>query len=211
MGRLAEACQFAVECGADGLHVDIMDAHFVPNLSMGPDIVKAVRESVEVHMSVHLMMTHPHRYLRSFIEAGADTLQIHIECESDVIQSLKDIRSMGVRPGITLNPDTPARAIYEVMDRKLVDEVLFMSVYPGFGGQQFMIEVLDKVREIRARYPYVDISIDGGVDIDNAEKAAEAGANIFIAGTSLFKSDNMQQDIATMRERTSSAFSEPTS
>jgi len=206
LDRLGEACRHALDSGADGLHVDIMDAHFVPNLSFGPNVVKMARDRVGGYLSVHLMMTHPHRYVRPFAEAGADTLLIHIEAESDVVRTLRDIRGMGIRPGITLNPDTPAEAVYEVIDRKFVDEILVMSVHPGFGGQSFMPEVLDKVRQLRRYAPGLDLSIDGGINRETAAQAAEAGCNVFMMGTALFKATDMGSEILALRRECSNAF-----
>lgn len=206
IGRLEEACLYAEECGADGLHVDIMDGHFVPNVSLGPPVVAMAKKMVDLHLSVHLMMTNPDRYLRPFIEAGADTLHIHIEPDYDVKKALRDIRGLGVRPGITLNPETPVDSIFPVLDDGLVDEVLVMSVHPGFGGQSFIPDVLPKAAAVRARLPDIDISMDGGIDLNTAVDAAAHGVNIFIAGSSLFNADRMAEDIAEMRRRAAEAF-----
>lgn len=206
MGRLEEGCRKAVDCGADGLHVDIMDGHFVPNLSMGPAVVRMADEAIELPLGVHLMMTNPDRHLRAFIEAGADTLHIHIEPDYDIPKALRDIRGLGVRPGITVNPETPVESIYEVLDEGLVDEVLIMSVHPGFGGQSFIADVLPKAAAVRRRMPDVDIAMDGGIDLETCSAAAEHGVNIFIAGSALYKADDMAADIARMRERTEKAY-----
>jgi ribulose-phosphate 3-epimerase len=204
-GRLAAGVQSAVAAGADGLHVDIMDAHFVPNLSFGPNVVAMAREQGDVYLSVHLMMDNPDKYLRPFIEAGADLLMIHIEADYPVRNSLRDIRSLGIKSGITINPDTPAAAIYHLVDEELVDEVLVMSVHPGFGGQSFIPEVLPKIAAIRTRYPELDISIDGGINLENCVTAAEHGANVFIAGTTLYGADDMRAAIAEMRAKCAAA------
>lgn len=202
-GHLAAEGRRAMDSGADGLHVDIMDAHFVPNLSFGPNVVAMAREEVDCYLSVHLMMDNPDKYLRPFIEAGTDLLLIHIEPEYDVEASLRDIRSMGVKPGITLNPDTPAESIFPVLDAGLVDEVLVMSVFPGFGGQSFIPDVLQKAWTIRQRRPEIDISIDGGINLENCGKAAASGVNVMIAGTTLFKAEDMGAAIAEMRSKCS--------
>lgn len=207
-GRLEEACRLCEVSGSDSLHLDIMDGHFVPNLSMGPAVVRMARETVKIPLSVHLMITRPDRYADTFIRAGGDTILIHIEADCDVKETLRKIRDAGVRPGITLNPDTPADAIADVMSEELADEILCMTVHPGFGGQAFIDAVLPKMRTLRQRYPDTDISVDGGLDIETSARSAAQGANIFMAGTSLFKAEDMREEIRTLRERTISAWND---
>jgi len=207
-GNLAEGARRAEDSGGDALHVDIMDGHFVPNLSMGPDVVAMARAAVRIPLSVHLMMTNPHEYLTSFIEAGANSLLIHIEAECDVPAALGRIRELGARPGITLNPETPAEMVFGVLER--VDEVLCMTVHPGYGGQAFMPEVLPKIRALRARAAakgrHLDILVDGGIDADTAAQCAAHGANAFVAGTSLYRSSDMAARVAELRARAAAAF-----
>ncbi len=195
--------------GADLLHIDIMDAHFVPNLSMGPDVVKMCKAALHIPLSVHLMMTRPDQYYINFIEAGADTLLIHIEAECDVLKTLHRIREHGAKPGITVNPDTPARMIFPVLE--MVDEVLCMTVHPGYGGQSFIREVLPKIREIRdyanANGMHdLDIMVDGGISKETAAECAAAGANLFVAGTSLYAQADMKRAIDRMRTAACDAF-----
>lgn len=200
-GHLADGVRQADDAGADGLHLDIMDAHFVPNLSMGPDVVAMANRVTEIPLNVHLMMSKPGAYLERFIRAGADILLIHIEIEGDIPGMLRQIRQLGARPGITLNPDTPAEAVYDVLPE--VDEVLCMTVHPGYGGQKFIESVLPKIRKlrsfIRGRGLDVDINVDGGIDLETVGAAAAAGANVFVAGTSLYRAANMQESVAAMR------------
>lgn len=191
----------AESAGADELHLDIMDARFVRNLSMGPDVVRMARRETGLRLSVHLMMMQPTDYIDVFAESGAGTLLIHIEAQCDHVKLLRQIRQHGIRAGITLNPETPVIAVEPVLN--LVDEVLVMSVHPGFGGQKFMDLVLPKIKKLFHRSrdldrPF-DISVDGGIDADTARAAAPCGANIFIAGTSLFQAADMPAALLNLR------------
>lgn len=202
MGRLAEEAQRAVDAGGDELHMDIMDGHFVPNISMGPAVVAMADRTVEMPLSVHLMLTHPDRYIDVFAEAGADTILIHVEAACDVAATLDRIRQLGVKPGITLNPQTPASAAEPLLER--VDEVLCMTVNPGYGGQSFMDSVLPKIRAVREtarRLGRADLSlmVDGGITVETAGRCAAQGANAFVAGTFLFDAPGMAQRITEMR------------
>lgn len=184
IGHLEAACRLAEAAGADGLHIDIMDGHFVPNLSMGPDVVRMARRCTRLPLSVHLMMTRPDWLLAAFLEAGANTILVHVEAQGHPDRLLPEIRKNGCRAGVTLNPETPAAAAIPFLDR--VDEVLCMTVHPGFGGQPFIPEVLPKIAMLRERAPGLDLSVDGGLTEETAAQAAAAGANVFLVGTSLF-------------------------
>lgn len=207
-GRLAEGARAAEAAGADALHLDIMDGHFVPNLSMGPEVVRMARRTVGIPLSVHLMMTNPGEYLETFVGAGADILLIHIEIEGDVPGLLRRIRELGARPGITLNPATPPERVFGCLSG--VDEVLCMTVNPGHGGQSFMAEVLPKVAILRQRLRRdrnpAAISVDGGIDLTTAPQAAAAGANVFVAGTALYRAPDMADGVARLRNAAGQSF-----
>ena len=175
---------------ADWAHVDVMDAHFVPNLTVGPPVVASLRRHSGLYFDCHLMMTDPGDYLEAFRDAGADGCTVHVEV-GRTGELLDECRALGLRAGLAANPDTPFEAVEPYLDK--VDLVLCMTVFPGFGGQAFMAEVLPKVREVRRRLDErglaVDLEVDGGVDRDTAPRAAAAGANVFVAGSAIFGSE----------------------
>jgi ribulose-phosphate 3-epimerase len=197
-GRLADEILRAERAGTDGLHLDIMDAHFVPNLSFGPDVVAlSARVAPGYWRHVHLMMTRPDLYVAPFVAAGAQTLQVHVEADCDVHAVIREIRAKGVRPAIVLNPETPVERLSPYLAE--VDEVLVMTVHPGYGGQAFIGECLEKVAWLRARCPQMDIMVDGGVNDRTALLALAAGANLFVAGSYLFKQADMTAAVADLR------------
>lgn len=197
-GRLAEEIQRAEASGSEALHLDIMDAHFVPNLSFGPDVVAlAKRVAPNFYRNVHLMMSRPDLYLEAFAAAGAQTIQIHVEADCNLHTELKRIRSMGVKNAIVLNPETPVERLIPYLGE--VDEVLVMTVHPGYGGQKFIADCMSKVAFLRERCPELDIMVDGGINGETAIVAAEAGANQFVAGSYLFKQSDMKAAVDSMR------------
>ena len=208
-GHLEEGARRAEACGADELHLDIMDGHLVPNLSMGPAVVEMARKAVNIPLNVHLMMTNPDQHVQNFVDAGADTVLIHIEAQCNVPEVLENIKGLGVRCGITLNPDTPADMVFPVLC--IVDEVLCMSVHPGYGGQKFIDSVLPKIRSIRDQansydMSSLDIMVDGGINYDTAVLCAAQGANEFVAGTFLYNAEDMTAATARLREVTAAAL-----
>ena len=186
--RLGEAIRQAEDAGADWIHIDVMDGHFVPNLTMGPVVVEACRRATKLPLDVHLMIECPERVLHSFAEAGADSLSIHPEAGPHVHRTLQVIRDLGLRSGVVLNPGTPATSVQEVL--AVVDLVLVMTVNPGFSGQQFLSSVLKKVRTIRSWIDELELGVllevDGGITAQTAPLAAEAGANVFVAASAIF-------------------------
>ncbi len=202
-GRLSDEIIRAENSGADALHLDIMDAHFVPNLSFGPDVVALSRRvSPGFYRHVHLMMTRPDLYLELFARAGAQTIQIHVEADCDVHDALASIRALGLRAAVALNPETPPEAVYPYL--REVDELLVMTVHPGYGGQSFIEACLPKITEIRRHASQIgldslDIMVDGGISDKTAPLAAAAGANQFVAGSHLFKQPDMAAAVAALR------------
>ena len=183
--RLGEQVTLVERAGAELIHVDVMDGHFVPNITMGPLVVSALRRITTLPLDVHLMITDPDRYLEVFAKAGATTISVHAEAAPDLRQSLTSIRKLGVRTGVAINPSTPVAVLVPVVDA--IDQVIVMSVQPGFAGQSFIAGSLDKVRAVRAQVgAFVDVEVDGGVDLTNAEAISRAGASILVAGASIF-------------------------
>jgi ribulose-phosphate 3-epimerase len=205
-GRLFDEIQAVTNAGADWIHVDVMDGHFVPNITIGPRIVEAVRDATQLPLDVHLMIQQPERHIDAFVKAGATTVGIHAEACPHLHRTVAQIREAGARASVTINPGTPANAIEAVLGD--VDQVLVMTVNPGFGGQQFIAGTLAKVETVRGwirdRGLAVALEVDGGITEDTIASAARAGANAFVAGTAIFGAPNYREAIAALRQAASS-------
>jgi ribulose-phosphate 3-epimerase len=197
--RLGEEVRAVEAAGADVIHVDVMDGRFVPNITIGPPVVAALRKVTKLPLDVHLMIVEPEKYVEDFANAGADTILVHVEASPHLHRTLQSIRKLGKRAGAVLNPSTHESTLAYVMD--VVDQVLVMSVNPGFGGQSFIAEVLPKVRAIRAMIGKreVDIEMDGGIASGTIGPASEAGTNVFVAGSAIFGSKDYKKTIDALR------------
>jgi ribulose-phosphate 3-epimerase len=205
-GRLFDEVQAVTEAGADWIHVDIMDGHFVPNITIGPQIVEAIRDATQLPLDVHLMIQQPERYIGSFVKSGATTVGVHAEACPHLHRTVAQIREAGARASVTINPGTPASAVEPVLGD--VDQVLVMTVNPGFGGQRFIPGTLAKVETLRGwirdRGLAVALEVDGGITEDTIASVARAGANAFVAGTAIFGAPNYREAIAALRQAASS-------
>jgi ribulose-phosphate 3-epimerase len=200
--RLGEEMAAVIAAGADWIHLDVMDGHFVPNLTIGPPVIKSLRRLTDLPFDVHLMIAQPERYLEDFAKAGANTISVHAEVSPHLHRTLTEIRRLGCQAGVVLNPSTPPEAIAYVLEE--VDMVLLMTVNPGFGGQKFisaMVPKLVRLRQVldRLNRP-ITIEVDGGVNLDTIKILAQAGADIFVAGSAIFGQDDYQATITAMRD-----------
>jgi len=199
--RLGEEVKSVEQAGADYIHIDVMDGHFVPNITIGPMVVEAVRRVTELPLDVHLMISNPDYFIDDFVRAGADIITIHTEAVKHLHRSMQHIRNAGARPGVSLNPATPLQVIEYILED--LDMVVIMSVNPGFGGQKFISEVIPKIERLKEmidkRGLNIEIEVDGGITPDNISLVSSAGANVFVAGSAVFGSKDYARTIRKMK------------
>ncbi len=199
--RLGEEVRAVEKAGADLIHVDVMDGHFVPNITIGPLVVTGLKKLTSLPLDTHLMIEEPERYIEVFAQAGSTWITVHAEACPDLSRMIKRIRKLNVKPGVVLNPSTPLKPLFPILDQ--VDLVLLMSVNPGFGGQSFIPSTLKKIERLRKivdqnRYP-LEIEVDGGIKLENIGEVSEAGGDIFVLGTGIFKTKDYQETIRKLR------------
>jgi ribulose-phosphate 3-epimerase len=201
--RLGEEIIALEKAGADYIHIDVMDGHFVPNITIGPEVIKKLRSVTKLIFDVHLMISPVDNFVKDFAEAGADIITFHPEATKDIVKTIKLIRSFGKKVGVSLKPESPTSLIKNCLDQ--IDLILIMSVNPGFGGQKFMPEVLDKIKILKSivdeRKLKIDIEIDGGINFNNSKKVKDYGANILVSGSTIFKENNgdLKKNIKLLR------------
>lgn len=188
---------------AELIHLDVMDGHFVPNISIGAPVIKAMKRVCSVPFDVHLMISDPLKYIEDFADAGADIITFHTECDSDINETINKILECGCKAALAVKPATPVEAVYPYIDK--LSMVLVMTVEPGFGGQSFMENMMPKIERLRADFPDIDIQVDGGVNAETIKTCAKAGANVFVAGSAVFKSENPQETIALLKNNAKKA------
>lgn len=199
--NLGEEIRKVEAAGADLIHIDVMDGHFVPNITIGPLVVKACRKATRLPLDVHLMIENPDRYIPDFAKAGADIITIHAEASKNLDEDIELIKQNNVKPGVVVNPGTPAESVFHVLDKVVM--VLLMSVNPGFEAQKFMPEVLPKIKKLSSlvvsRKLSVDIEVDGGINLETAKEVVKAGANVLVAGSAIFYAKDYQEIIKKLR------------
>ncbi|MET1013770.1 MAG: ribulose-phosphate 3-epimerase [Paenisporosarcina sp.] len=208
--KLGEEVKEVERAGAELIHIDVMDGHFVPNITMGPIVVEALRPLTKLPLDVHLMIENAYQYIESFAKAGADYITVHVEACTHLHRTIQLIRSFGVKPGVVLNPHTPVEAIQHVLDD--IDMVLFMTVNPGFGGQKFIHSVVPKINQlsniIKERQLNIEIEIDGGINKDTIVECAKAGATIFVAGSAIYSQQDRTKALQDIKQAGERAFSQ---
>jgi len=205
--RLDREIREAESAGADLLHVDVMDGHFVPNITIGPFVVEAIKRTATLPLDVHLMISDPVKFVRAFIDAGADSIDFHIEVVPEPRELIETVHDHGLKIGVALSPETPVDAISNILGA--VDQVMVMTVHPGFGGQGLIPECVEKVRRVAELAPDMDILVDGGINATTISAVAAAGANVFVAGTAVFGKEDRAAAVATLRSLAEKAFQRP--
>ena len=204
-GKLSSELKRMEDCGADMLHIDVMDGHFVPNITLGAPIVKCIRKSSSLPFDVHLMISDPYKYIPDFVKAGSDIITFHVESDSDIEKTIDLILASGKKAGLSVKPKTPIETVYPYLDK--LSMVLVMTVEPGFGGQSFMEDMMPKVSAVKAEIKRkgldIDIQVDGGINNDTISVAAKAGANVFVSGNAIFSSDDAAKTIADFKAKAS--------
>lgn len=204
-GKLSSELKRMEDCGADMLHVDVMDGHFVPNITLGAPIVKCIRKSSSLPFDVHLMISDPYKYIPDFVKAGSDIITFHVESDSDIEKTIDLILASGKKAGLSVKPKTPIETVYPYLDK--LSMVLVMTVEPGFGGQSFMEDMMPKVSAVKAEIERkgldIDIQVDGGINKDTISVAAKAGANVFVSGNAIFSSNDAAKTIADFKAKAS--------
>lgn len=207
-GKMADELKNMEDCGAELMHIDVMDGHFVPNITLGAPVCKCIKKYTSVPFDVHLMISEPLKYVEDFCKAGADIICFHTESESNIDETIEKILSLGVKPALAIKPKTPAEAVFPYLEK--VSMILVMTVEPGFGGQSFMEDMMPKVRavrdEVKKRNLDVDIEVDGGINKDTISVAAAAGANVFVSGSALFGAADRKQTMNDFKEKARNAF-----
>ncbi|MBN2403587.1 MAG: ribulose-phosphate 3-epimerase [Spirochaetes bacterium] len=200
--RLGEEINAVEKAGADYIHIDVMDGLFVPNISIGPLIVKTVKKITSLPLDVHLMIIDPDKYIDEFIDAGSDILTVHVEAATHLHRTITHIKERGIRAGVSLNPSTPLSSLDYILE--YVDMVLIMSVNPGFGGQKFIESIIPKIESLRAMIDKnnleTELNVDGGINIDNIENVAAAGATVFVAGSGIYGTTDYKETISLMKD-----------
>ena len=202
-GNLESELKKMEECGADMIHVDVMDGHFVPNITLGAPIVKCIRKATKLTFDVHLMISDPYKYVPDFAKAGSDIITFHTESDSDTEKTIDEILSLGKKAGLSVKPGTPIEEIYPYLDK--LSLVLIMTVEPGFGGQSFMEDMMPKVTAVkneieRRGLKDIDIEVDGGIGEDNIKSVVDAGANVIVAGSSVFRADDVKKAVENLKK-----------
>lgn len=200
--RIGEEAELIASSGADMLHLDVMDGHFVPNITFGAPVIKSIRNRTDIVFDVHLMISEPLKYAEDFVKAGADILTFHVESDSDVKETIEKIKSLSCKVGLSVKPGTPIEAVFPYLDD--IDMVLVMTVEPGFGGQSFMGDMMEKIVTLKDKLletgKTTDIQVDGGINEETVSVAARAGANVFVAGSAVFCTDSYEKAISSLRK-----------